>query len=256
LLYSIYKIKVESAGMKISTLNQTKQWLKNSENPLAKRLFAQLKALLNVELPVPQLLCRTFYDLYVFVRTLFSTFTRLFFWTPLFKGRLHKIGRHLNLYGGLPYISGPLSIEIGDNCRISGHSTFSGRSSATINPQLIIGNNVDIGWMTTIAVGTRVVIADNVRIAGRTLLAGYPGHPIDAQDRAQGLPETDCQAGDIILEKDVWLATGVSVTACVRIGHGSIIAAGSVVTKDIPAMVLAGGIPARVIRTLYPNGDK
>ncbi|MFT6926254.1 MAG: acetyltransferase-like isoleucine patch superfamily enzyme [Psychromonas sp.] len=242
--------------MKISTLNQTKQWLKNSKHPVAKKLFAQLKALLNFELPVPQLLCRAFYGLYVFMRTLFSTFTRLFFWTPLFKGRLQKMGRHLNLYGGLPYISGPLSIEIGDNCRVSGQSTFSGRSSTATQPQLMIGNNVDIGWMTTIAVGSRVVIADNVRIAGRTLLAGYPGHPMNAQARAQGLPETDCQVGDIILEKDVWLATGVTVTAGVRIGHGSIIAAGSVVTKDIPAMVLAGGIPARVIRALKPSGDK
>lgn len=110
--------------------------------------------------------------------------------------------------------------------------------------------------MTTIAVGSKVVIADNVRIAGRALLAGYPGHPLDAKTRAQGLPETDRQVGDIILEKDVWLATGVSVTAGVCIGRGSIIAAGSVVTRDIPAMVLAGGIPARVIRVLKQREDK
>ncbi|WP_413701779.1 acyltransferase [Psychromonas sp. KJ10-10] len=64
------------------------------------------------------------------------------------------------------------------------------------------------------------------------------------------MPETDDQVGDIILEKDVWLATGVSVMAGVRIGTGSIILAGSVVSKDIPPMVLAGGIPARVIRSL------
>jgi len=39
----------------------------------------------------------------------------------------------------------------------------------------------------------------------------------------------------------------------VRIGHGCVVAAGSVVTHDLPPMVLAGGIPARVIRTLTPR---
>ena len=236
--------------MNTISLNQAKQWLKTSENPLAKILFHQLKALLKVELPAPKLLFSVIYSVYRLLSSLFSTLIRILFWTPVFKGRLQKIGRHLHLYGGLPYISGPVSIEIGDNCRVSGQSTFTGRCSAPTPPTLVIGNNVDIGWMTTIAVGSKVVIADNVRIAGRTLLAGYPGHPLDAQARAQGLPETDQQVGEIILEKDVWLATGVSVMAGVRIGHGCVVAAGSVVTHDLPPMVLAGGIPARVIRTL------
>ncbi len=60
--------------------------------------------------------------------------------------------------------------------------------------------------------------------------------------------------GDIILEDDVWLATGVSVMAGVRIGRGTIVAAGSVVTHDLPAGVLAGGIPAQVIHSLE-GGD-
>ena len=123
-------------------------------------------------------------------------------------------------------------------------------------PLLTIGSNVDIGWMTTIAVGSQVKIGNNVRIAGRTLLAGYPGHPINAEARAQGLPETDDQVGDIILEDDVWLATGVSVMAGVQIGQGTIVAAGSIVTKDLPPMVLAGGTPAQVIRSLTPATSK
>jgi acetyltransferase-like isoleucine patch superfamily enzyme len=236
--------------MKTSALHQTKQWLKNSKHPLARFLFTQIKSLFNFELVAPKFVLTTSYSVYVFSRGIFSSLTRILFWTPLLKGRLQKVGRNLNLYGGLPYICGPISIELGDNCRVSGQTTFTGRSCATRSPQLIVGNNIDIGWMTTIAVGNKVIIADNVRIAGRALLAGYPGHPLNPQDRALGLPETDEQVGDIILEKDVWLATGVSVMANVRIGHGTIVAAGSVVTHDLPPMVLAGGIPARVIRPL------
>lgn len=237
------------------TLNQTKQWLKTSRNPLVHTLFKQLKALRLFEVPAPRLIVAPLYSIYCTSRTLITTMTRMLWWTPLLKGRLNNVGRNLYLYGGLPYISGPIQIKLGDNCRVSGHTTFSGRTCAQPPPELIVGNNVDIGWMTTIAVGRRIEIGNNVRIAGRTLLAGYPGHPIDAKARADGLPETDDQVGDIILEDDVWLATGVSVMTGVRIGQGTIVAAGSVVTKDLPSMVLAGGVPARVIHSLQSSAE-
>ena len=92
-----------------------------------------------------------------------------------------------------------------------------------------------------------------MRIAARGMLSGYPGHPLDPEARARGLPDSDDQVGDIVLEQDVWLATGVSVMPGVRIGRGTVVAAGSVVTRDLPPMVLAGGIPARVIRELPQN---
>lgn len=242
--------------MAILTLNQTKQWIKQSQHPLAKILFRQLKVIRHAGIPAPRLIMSPVYSIYCSMRGLISTFSRILCWTPLFKGRLDQVGKHLYLYGGLPFISGPLSIHLGDDCRVSGQSTFTGRSSAVQSPELIIGNNVDIGWMTTIAVGQRIQIGNNVRIAGRTLLAGYPGHPMDAKDRAAGRPETDDQVGDIILEDDVWLATGVAVMAGVRIGCRTVVAAGSIVTHDLPADVLAGGIPAKVIRSLVSMKDK
>jgi len=242
--------------MRSLTLNQTKQWLKTSQSPFVQILFKKLKALRLFEIPAPRLVMSPVYSGYCTLRTVLISLTRIFCWTPLLKGRLNSVGRNLYLYGGLPYISGPIQIRLGNNCRVSGSTTFSGRTCATQLPELHVGNNVDIGWMTTIAVGSRIDIGNNVRIAGRTLLAGYPGHPLDAEARAAGLPETDEQVGDIILEDDVWLATGVSVTAGVRIGHGTIVATGSVVTRDLPPLVLAGGIPARVIRSLDPSNDK
>lgn len=228
-------------------INHFKQWLKNSDNPVANKVFRLLKAIRCMSFPAPRVISTPFYYAYCSTHSFLTTFTRIFWWTPLFKGRLDSTGSNLYLYGGLPYISGPVQITIGQNCRISGHSTFSGRSCATNPPRLSIGDNVDIGWMTTVAVGRNVVIGNNVRIAGRALLAGYPGHPLDAKSRAAGLPETDDQVGDIVLEDDVWLATGVSVMSGVRIGNSTIVAAGSVVTHDLPANSLCGGIPAKVI---------
>lgn len=247
--------------MKALTFNQTKQWLKTSHHPCVKVMFTYVKKLINIELPAPKFILRHLYSGYQIIQTLCINLTRIMFWTPLFKGRLENVGNHLYLYGGLPSISGPIRLFIGNNCRISGLSTFSGRSCAKTAPILLLGNNIDIGWMTTIAVGTRIEIGDNVRIAGRALLAGYPGHPMDPKTRALGHPETDQQVGNIIIEKDVWLATGVSVMPGVCIGHGTIVAAGSIVTHDLPPMVLAAGIPATVMRSLTTkdlnhNGDK
>lgn len=232
------------------SLHQTKQWLKTSNSPVAKFLFFKLKSLRTMEMPCPRIMQVTFYTLYKNTHSIFSELIRVVWWTPLFKGRLKDFGKNTYLYGGLPFISGPVEIKLGNNCRVSGYTTFSGRSCSKQTPTLTIGNNVDIGWMTTIAVGQCVDIGNNVRIAGRTLLAGYPGHPINIEDRAAGLPETDDQVADIIIEDDVWLATNVSIVAGVRIGRGTIVATGSVVTHDLPPMVLAGGIPARVIRHL------
>jgi len=237
------------------SLQQTKHWLKTSNNPLAIILFRQIKAIRALDIPIPLLIASPLYSIYCSFRMLVTSLARIFWWTPLLKGRLKSCGHNLYLYGGLPYISGPVHIEVGNNCRVSGHTTFSGRSNSLQSIQLFIGNNVDIGWMTSIAVGRTVYIGDNVRIAGRNLLAGYPGHPLDAKARAKGLPETDDQVGDIVLEDDVWLATGVTVTAGVRIGQGTIVAAGSVVTRDLPPMVLAGGVPAKVIRHLDNSED-
>ncbi len=54
--------------------------------------------------------------------------------------------------------------------------------------------------------------------------------------------------GDIVVEDDVWLGVGVKVLDGVTIGRGAVIGAGAVVTKDIPPLAIAAGVPARVLR--------
>ena len=233
------------------TANVTfKQWVKTSSHPLARNLCRNFKRLRSFEIPAPKYICTLFYQAHRSASALCSTGARILWWTPLFKSRCQHVGKGLFLYGGLPYLAGPLSISIGEQCRISGRTTLSGRSTARTRPQLSIGNNVDLGWQTTVAVGTRIELGDNVRIAGQCFLAGYPGHPVNAQKRAAGEPESDHQARDIVLERDVWLGTGVTVLAGVRIGRGTIVSAGSLVCKNLPAGVIAAGNPARVVKTL------
>ena len=230
--------------------NNLKSWLKNSDSFFAKNLFSFLKAIRQFELPLIRVIHSPLYHLHKLVTGLISSTTRVLYWTPLFKSRLKNKPKSLFLYSGMPLLLGPLTIQMGNNCRVSGHSTISGRASGKIKPILIIGDNVGISWQNEIFVGDRVELGNNVRLAVKVRLVGYPGHPVDPEARARGLPDSDDQVGSIIIEDDVWLTAGVTVMGGVRIGAGTIVATGSVVTKDLPPGVLAGGIPARVIRPL------
>ena len=229
-------------------------WAKSSPHPLARLARNSVYTVRGIEMPVIPGLHATLYAATRSIGLATGWIVRVAWTTPMFKSQLASGATRLRLDGrGLPLIIGPVRIRMGQDVRLSTQTTISGRSSGPELAELTVGSNVDIGWQTTIAVGRRISIGDDVRIAGRAFLAGYPGHPLDPAARAAGAPDTADQVGDIVLEQGVWLATGVTVAAGVTIGAGTVVAAGSVVTKDLPPCVLAGGVPARVIRPLPSN---
>lgn len=60
--------------------------------------------------------------------------------------------------------------------------------------------------------------------------------------------------GDIVVDDDVWLGYGATILSGVHIGQGAVVAAGSVVTKDVPPYAIVGGVPAKVIKYRFePN---
>ncbi|MDN3613974.1 acyltransferase [Vibrio gallaecicus] len=231
------------------SIHEFKHWLKSHPNSQIRNVFFILKSIRNIELPTPQFVNQTLYQGHQLITGIVSGGSRFLYWTPAFKGRLAHCGKRLYLYGGLPFVSGPLQIRIGDDCRISGHTTFSGCTMSEA-PLLSVGNNVDIGWQSTIAVGNKVTIEDNVRIASGAFIFGYSGHPLDAKRRALGEGDDANQIGEIILRKDVWIGTNVTIKGGVTIGEGAVVAAGSVVTKTIPPYSIAAGNPARVIGSI------
>lgn len=113
-----------------------------------------------------------------------------------------------------------------------------------------VGENFFLNAGCVILDGAKVSFGDNVFVAPH---CGFytAGHPLDVARRNQGLE----YARPITIGDNVWIGAEVCVLPGVSIGEGSVIGAGSVVTKDIPAHVLAFGNPCRVIRELK-GGDE
>lgn len=124
---------------------------------------------------------------------------------------------------------------------------------AHVNPPLFVdyGENIHLGARTFINYNLMaldvapITIGEDCQIGPNVQLL-TPTHPIDPEPRRDKLEA----AQPIIIEDNVWLGGGVIVCPGVRIGENSVIGAGSVVTKDIPANVVAVGNPARVIREI------
>ena len=208
-------------------------WIKRREHPVADFVYRAAKRARNAQLPCIPPIHRPLYLLRNGSLNALHELRRTLWWTPLFQSRLLRPAKELYLFSGVPLVLGKLEMEFG-------------RTADSATPRLTVGNNSELGWQVTIAVGRRVIIGDNVLVAARCFLAGYPGHPQDPARRAAHMPDEDSQVGDLIREDGVWLATDVTVMSGVRIGKGSIVTAGSVVFRDIPPNVIATGNPARV----------
>ncbi|MFZ4520398.1 MAG: acyltransferase [Bacteroidales bacterium] len=133
--------------------------------------------------------------------------------------------------------------NIGDECTIEDFVTINNGVG-----DVIIGNNSRIGMGNTIIgpvhIGNDVIFAQNIVLSG--LNHGYQdvNTPIRKQPVTKSL---------IRIEDEVWIGANSVVVAGVTIGKHSVIAAGSVVTKDVPAFSVAVGNPARVIKQYNPS---
>jgi maltose O-acetyltransferase len=106
------------------------------------------------------------------------------------------------------------------------------------------GGAVTIGDGVTINYGSAVAAAKLVTIGDRVMIGPY----CVIEDGDDPSLEDERQARPVVIEEDVWLAGRVVVRPGVRIGAGTVVAAGSVVETDLPANALASGSPARVLR--------
>jgi len=107
-----------------------------------------------------------------------------------------------------------------------------------VGHRVFINQNCTFYDLAEIRIGDDVMIGPNVSI----ITASHPVAPSERRADVVGRP--------IVIEKNVWVAANVTIIGGVTVGENSVIAAGSVVTKDVPPNTLVGGNPARIIRPI------
>lgn len=147
------------------------------------------------------------------------------FCEPLIKKSFAKCGSNVRVPKGCEF-SGIENISIGNNVALG-----SGLKVLTTRAKVLIGNDVMFGPNVTIITGDHRI--------------GIPDRPMISLTDMDKLPEND---QDVILEGDNWIGANATILKGVRIGYGAVVAAGAVVTKDVPPCSIVGGVPATVLK--------
>lgn len=159
-----------------------------------------------------------------------------------------------NCFFGYPInrIIGEKYIEIGDgSCfgRESVVTVWDSYEGECYNPKLIIGEKCYFGDYLHISCINNISIGDNL-LTGRWVTISDNGHGC-SEDIISGISPIKRKLyskGEIVIQDNVWIGDKVTVLAGVVIGKNAIIAANSVVTKDVPQNSVVGGNPARIIK--------
>ncbi|VBB09400.1 Hypothetical protein LUCI_4690 [Lucifera butyrica] len=159
---------------------------------------------------------------------------------------------------GSYFIRGYSNIEIGQNftagtgLRIEAISCY---GEQLFNPGIEIGNNVTLQDYVHIGCINRIVIEDDVLIAGKVFITdhnhGYYGDEQVRYHESPDIPPADRRLtrGDFVaIGPNVWIGEAVTILPGTTIGRGSIIGANSVVCGNIPPYSVVAGVPGRVIR--------
>ena len=136
--------------------------------------------------------------------------------------------------------------EIGEGCYIEPplHANFGGH-------HVHFGNNVYANFNLTLVDDGHIYVGDKTMI-GPNVTFATAGHPIQPTLRYLEMQYNI----DVHIGKNVWIGAGSVILPGVTIGDNTVVASGSVVTKDIPANVIAGGNPAKVIREITDEDRK
>ena len=169
----------------------------------------------------------------------------------------------------LTWFSGAVCQNTGsiDMVRIGKHCTIGCLLQALYGGKISIGDNTYIGPNTIIQSKESVNIGNNVIIANNVLIVDNNNHPTDPSMR---LKMSGCEdflhdelwswkyadSAPIIIEDNVWIGRDSRIMKGVRVGEGSIVALGAIVTKDVPPYTIVAGNPARVVKHLTSSTEE
>lgn len=186
--------------------------------------------------PVPPLL-RAYWRVVQSVAYRWHTWRARLKYAPFLSvGRGCAIGKGVVIRPFFAY--GRLRVVMADGSQLFDHTVIQGSGEVRFGPRSFCGDFTVIGTNGLVDIGADVMIAQAVTIRDTDHRYADPSVPM----RVQGI-----EVEPVVIEDDVWIGHGATVLKGVRIGRGAIVAAGAVVTKDVPPYAIVGGVPARVL---------
>jgi acetyltransferase-like isoleucine patch superfamily enzyme len=148
-------------------------------------------------------------------------------------------------------------VSVGADCLLISRAEWTalGVSRPIVIRTLTAGASITIGDRcglsgATICAASAVTIGDRVLLGADVLITDTDFHPVDATPRTNSPLPDSTPADHVHIADDAFIGARSLILRGVSIGEGSVIGAGSVVTRDIPPWVVAAGVPARVIRPI------
>lgn len=213
--------------------------------PAAKRAW---RAVQEIRLPVIRPLAAVVFHGRFVVRRLWNLLLKIVYREPLMRYRCAPVGRRLSLEGEIPQIFGSGRIALGDDVVIGRRNSWVAGFHGYAGAEIVIGNRTHIGYQNILAAANSIRIGDDVMFASNVCIFDNPSHPIEPARRH--LPFRLDETAPVVIGNNVWIGMNCFVMRGVTIGDNSVVAAGSVVTRSIPANSVAAGNPARVIKSL------
>ena len=161
-------------------------------------------------------------------------------------GRQVACGARPVFWRGSPTLDGDGSIEIGDRFKAYG-APLPPRVTAGAGAGVTIGNGVMLNYGVEVYAARQVTIGDDVSIGDLAAVYDTDFHEIE-----QG---AEIGVAPVTIGSNVWIGRQAIVLPGVAIGDHAVVAAGAVVTRDVPARTLVAGNPARPVRELQAADD-
>ncbi|HHV59804.1 MAG TPA: acyltransferase [Clostridiaceae bacterium] len=152
--------------------------------------------------------------------------------------RFNQCGKWLRAERGVRVLKKNGAIKIGDKVLLHRNVKLSAWGTEGF-AEISIGNNTYIGDRTEIHAGQSVKIGSNCNISWDVCIMDRDYHKLNSETEV---------IRPVVIEDDVWIGCNSIILKGVTIGKGAVVAAGSVVTKDVPPGTLVGGNPAKIIK--------
>ena len=163
---------------------------------------------------------------------------------PILISKLHSIGKNVFIRKGFS-VEGHSGIDLGNNVRIGKNCRFECYSNGKRLGKIVVNDGCSFNHYTTILSGGDILIGQNTRFGSFVTILGE-SHGINPEKGIYHKQPLICK--DVIIGEYVWVGEKVIIMPGVKIGDWSIIGAGAIVTKNIPAYSIAVGNPAKVIK--------